>query len=100
MVDLGHSLPISADQLDQAAAAHRLTMPTLAIGAHPVGDALERQLRPITDDLVGQVIPDCGHLIPLDRPHELLDLMMPFLIAERPAVDIPKQYTPYTQEAG
>ncbi|MEV6217368.1 alpha/beta hydrolase [Nocardia sp. NPDC051833] len=75
-------LPASAHQLELAAAAHRLTAPTLAIGAHPVGDVLERQLRPITDDLVGQVIPDCGHIIPLDRPHELLDLMMPFLTAE------------------
>ncbi|MFE3099213.1 alpha/beta fold hydrolase [Nocardia tengchongensis] len=79
------ALPTSAHQLDHAVAANRLTTPTLAIGAHPVGDALERQLRPITDDLVGQVIPDCGHIIPLDRPHELLDLMMPFLAAERPA---------------
>lgn len=76
------ALPTSARQLEHAAAASRLTTPTLAIGAHPVGDALERQLRPITDNLVGQVIPDCGHIIPLDRPQELLDLIVPFLAAE------------------
>ncbi|MFE6858075.1 alpha/beta fold hydrolase [Nocardia sp. NPDC057668] len=71
-------LPASARQLELAAAG-RLTVPTLAIGAHPVGDALERQLRPITDDLAGHVIPDCGHIIPLDRPRELLGLLLPFL---------------------
>ncbi|WP_067685954.1 alpha/beta fold hydrolase [Nocardia jejuensis] len=77
------ALPTSARQLAQAVAAERLTAPTLAIGAHPVGDALERQLRPIADDVVGQLIPECGHIIPLDRPQELLDLMMPFLATDR-----------------
>ncbi|MFD9734579.1 alpha/beta fold hydrolase [Umezawaea sp. NPDC059074] len=72
------ALPTTARQLDDA----RLTVPTLAIGSHPVGSALERQLRPITDDLTGHVIPDCGHIIPLDRPRELLDLLTPFLAAE------------------
>lgn len=76
---LYRALPVSARQIDDAAATGRLTMPTLAIGAHPVGDALERQLRPIADDLTGHVIPDCGHIIPLDRPRELLDLVAPFL---------------------
>ncbi|WP_327141057.1 alpha/beta fold hydrolase [Nocardia sp. NBC_01327] len=79
------ALPTSAHQIDHAVAANRLTTPTLAIGAHPVGETLERQLRPIADNLVGQVIPDCGHIIPLDRPQELLNLMMPFL-AEGPTV--------------
>ncbi|MFB7718510.1 alpha/beta fold hydrolase [Nocardia sp. NPDC056100] len=74
------ALPTSAHQLERAAATTRLTTPTLAIGAHPVGNALERQLRPITDDLAGHLIPECGHIIPLDRPHELLELMMPFLV--------------------
>ncbi|MEV6773388.1 alpha/beta hydrolase [Nocardia sp. NPDC051030] len=75
------ALPTSAQQLNDAAATRRLTTPTLAIGAHPVGNALERQLRPITDDLTGHVIPDCGHIIPLDRPQELLTLVLPFLAA-------------------
>ncbi|MGW4587354.1 alpha/beta fold hydrolase [Amycolatopsis thermoflava] len=57
----------------------RLTVPTLAVGAHPVGDALARQLRPVTDDLTSRLIPDCGHIIPLDRPAELLSVLEPFL---------------------
>nr|WP_245757663.1 alpha/beta hydrolase [Amycolatopsis xylanica] len=77
------ALPTTALQIGAAVADNRLTMPTLAIGAHPVGAALEQQLRPITDDLTAHVIPDCGHIIPLDRPRELLDLLTPFLAADR-----------------
>jgi len=79
------ALPTTARHLSDAVAGGRLTMPTLAIGAHPVGAALERQLRPITDDLTGHLIPDCGHIIPLDRPGELLSLLAPFLAADQPA---------------
>ncbi|GAA2143055.1 alpha/beta fold hydrolase [Actinomadura napierensis] len=71
--------PDSARQLQEAAAASRLAMPVMAIGAHPVGDALEGQLRPVADDLTGHLIEDCGHIIPLDRPRELLALLTPFL---------------------
>jgi pimeloyl-ACP methyl ester carboxylesterase len=69
------ALPTTARQISDAVSSARLTMPTLAIGAHPVGTALARQLRPIAEDLTARVIPDCGHIIPLDRPRE------PFLAA-------------------
>ncbi|MFD6396535.1 alpha/beta fold hydrolase [Nocardia sp. NPDC060249] len=82
------ALPISARQIEAAVATRRLTAPTLAIGAHPVGSTLERQLRPIADDLTGHLIPDCGHIIPLDRPTELLRLAAPFL-----ALDIAAAHT-------
>ncbi|WP_340688640.1 alpha/beta hydrolase [Amycolatopsis coloradensis] len=73
------ALPVTARQIGEAVAGSRLTMPTMAIGAHPVGRALERQLRPVADDLTGHLIEDCGHIIPLDRPAELLRLLTPFL---------------------
>lgn len=73
------ALPDSALQISQTVTTARLTMPTLAVGAQPVGAALEHQLRPVTDDLTGHVIEDCGHIIPLHRPHTLLKLMKPFL---------------------
>jgi pimeloyl-ACP methyl ester carboxylesterase len=79
------ALPVSARQIGEAVAAGRLTVPTTAIGAHPVGRALERQLRPVADDLTGHLIENCGHIIPLDRPRELLRLLTPFLAAGRPA---------------
>lgn len=72
-------MPESARQLQAAFDGARLTMPTMAIGAHPVGGVLERQLRPYADDLTGHVVSDCGHIIPLDRPGELLALLGPFL---------------------
>ncbi|HEY0938439.1 MAG TPA: alpha/beta hydrolase [Trebonia sp.] len=66
-------------QITAAAGAGRLRVPTLAVGARPVGNSLYRQLEPVTDQLTGHLIEDCGHLIPLDRPDELLDLLIPFL---------------------
>ncbi|MFJ4327881.1 alpha/beta fold hydrolase [Streptomyces tricolor] len=76
------ALPVTARQIRAAVAGARLTVPALTIGAHPVGGALERQLLPYADRLTGRVIPDCGHIIPLDRPDALLDLLEPFLAAD------------------
>ncbi|MDH6696805.1 alpha/beta hydrolase [Streptomyces sp. MAA16] len=73
------ALPESAAQIERAVATARLTVPTMALGAQPVGAALERQLRPFTDDLTGHVIENCGHIIPLHRPRALLALLRPFL---------------------
>uniref|UniRef100_A0AAU3GPD2 Alpha/beta hydrolase n=1 Tax=Streptomyces sp. NBC_01401 TaxID=2903854 RepID=A0AAU3GPD2_9ACTN len=73
------AMPTSARQIHEAVEAGRLSVPTLAVGARPVGDALERQLRPVADELTGHVIEDCGHIIPLHRPEELLRLVRPFL---------------------
>ncbi|GAC68381.1 alpha/beta fold hydrolase [Gordonia soli] len=61
------------------AARSRLTVPTMTIGAGVVGEATHRQLRPITDDLVGHVIADSGHIVPVDAPGELLESIGPFL---------------------
>ncbi|MEU6558167.1 alpha/beta fold hydrolase [Nocardia nova] len=79
------ALPRTAAQLAEAVADTRLTVPTLALGANAVGPALYRQLLPITDHLAGQQIPDCGHIVPLDRPDALLDAAVPFLAGDHPA---------------
>jgi pimeloyl-ACP methyl ester carboxylesterase len=76
------ALAAGARQIREAVTGARLTVPTLTIGAHPVGRSLERQLRPHADRLTGRVIPDCGHIIPLDRPEELLSLLDPFLAGD------------------
>ncbi len=81
------SAPTNNRKITEALARSRLTVPTLAIGAATVGDALFRQLSPIADDLIGQVIPDCGHIIPLDRSRALLDLLSPFLVEPEPLHD-------------
>ncbi|SDT80908.1 Pimeloyl-ACP methyl ester carboxylesterase [Streptomyces sp. TLI_053] len=73
------ALPESAAQIGRAVTSARLTVPTMAVGARPVGAALERQLRPVTDDLTGHLVEDCGHIVPLHRPDALLALLRPFL---------------------
>jgi pimeloyl-ACP methyl ester carboxylesterase len=70
------AMPASAAQIAEAG---RLTVPTLAIGAHPVGNALAHQLRPIADDLTTHLVEDCGHIVPLDRPDVLAPLLKSFL---------------------
>ena len=72
-------MPTSAAQLSRLVAEHRLEVPTLAIGAQPVGGALHGQLSRICTDLRGELVPDCGHLVPLDRPDVLLSLFADFL---------------------
>lgn len=90
----GHyrALPESGRQLSELAARSRLQVPTLAIGAHPVGDTLRRQLAPITDDLHSELVPDCGHIIPLDRPDAAIALFSSFLnspaVPGQPAIPV------------
>ncbi len=69
----------SARRLLRPISGARLTVPATALGARPVGAALERQLRPVADDVTGHVLRDCGHIIPLHRPRALLALLRPFL---------------------
>jgi pimeloyl-ACP methyl ester carboxylesterase len=71
--------PVNSQQIAAATDAGRLLVPTMAVGARPVGDSLYRQLEPVTDQLTGHLIEDCGHIIPLDRPDALLGLLIPFL---------------------
>lgn len=73
------ALPDSAHQIERAIAETRLRIPALAIGAHPVGDALARQLAPHADNLTSHVIPQCGHIIPIDAPTSLTPLLTEFL---------------------
>lgn len=72
-------LDTTAQEIDDALAVRRLTVPTVAVGSYPIGRGLHAQLQPYADNLAGEFIEDCGHAIPLDRPHELLDIIEPFL---------------------
>lgn len=69
------AMPKSSEQLAILTRDRRLTVPTLAVGARPVGRALHRQLEPLTDDLQGEIIEECGHIIPLDRPDALVPML-------------------------
>ncbi|MBB4683300.1 alpha/beta fold hydrolase [Amycolatopsis jiangsuensis] len=83
------ALAESGRQLTEAVARTRLTVPVMTVGAHPVGEALERQLRPFADDLTGHLLAECGHLIPLERPRELAGLLLPFLASGHEKGELP-----------
>ena len=72
-------LEVNGRQIDDALAERRLTMPTLVVGSSPIGRGLYTQVQPLADDVRGELIENCGHAIPLDRPQELLDIIRPFL---------------------
>ena len=73
------NLEVNAQQIDDALADRRLIVPTLSVGSFPIGRGLHAQLQPIADNLAGELIEDCGHAIPLDRPQKLLGIIEPFL---------------------
>lgn len=79
------AMPDTGRQIEKAVATTRLRVPTLAVGARPVGDALARQLQPCTDDLTGRVIPGCGHIIPVDGLSALRPLIEGFLAPSAPS---------------
>ncbi|HEX7309210.1 alpha/beta hydrolase [Lentzea sp.] len=73
------ALPDSARQIAEAVGRRRLTVPALAVGAAPVGEATRRQVELVGDDVRGVVLAGCGHIIPQHRPRELLAVLGEFL---------------------
>ena len=71
--------PANGEQIGAILETRRVTLPTMAIGGNFVGDALLRQLQPISDDLIGHVVPACGHIIPEDQPDRLVALLREFI---------------------
>ncbi len=69
----------NAELIAELVKKQRLTMPVAAIGGATVGEATAGQIEPIADDVHRYLIPDGGHILPLDRPKELLEILVPFL---------------------
>jgi len=73
------AIPEDARQnAERLATGFRLPMPVLAIGggvSYPHGRGrgadVEASLKRVADDVRGLVIPDCGHFVPEEKPHEL-----------------------------
>ena len=63
-------------------APQRLRRPTLAVIGSLVGDAVFRQLQPWTDDLQRREVADCKHLVPLEQPHALYEVLRNFTPAD------------------
>jgi hypothetical protein len=72
---------VNAEQVARAAGGPTSGTPTLDVGGNVVGDALYRQLLPITQQLEGRLLEACGHIIPEDQPAELARLIERFVAA-------------------
>jgi pimeloyl-ACP methyl ester carboxylesterase len=58
----------------------KLSIPVLAVGgACGVGARVEVDMHNVADDVIGVVIPDCGHFVQEEAPKELLAALEPFL---------------------
>jgi microsomal epoxide hydrolase len=69
---------------NRATAATPLTMPVLAIGGDAgLGDAMRGTFERFSPQLSGAVIPDCGHYVPEECPQALLEILEPFLAADK-----------------
>jgi len=65
----------NAELVSAAVVDERLHVPTVALGGNQVGQRLHRQLEPIADNLRGEILEQCGHIVPLDRPDALARLL-------------------------
>ena len=45
-------------------------------GASTVQDAPAQQLELVANDLAEYLLPDAGHIVPIDAPHELADIVL------------------------
>lgn len=70
---------IDAKQIGDSLAVGRFTMPTLAIEGGVVGNAITKQLGPVSRRLTSRRIEGCGHLIPLEQPEALADSIRQFM---------------------
>ncbi len=69
----------NAELMSAALQTRRLTVPTLAVAGGVVGTAIGDQLVSVADNLSRVSIPECGHIIPLERPDELAATLIGFV---------------------
>ncbi|WP_244253401.1 alpha/beta fold hydrolase [Micromonospora antibiotica] len=70
------AMPTNAQWNRSWAEQGRLTMPVTAVGASTVGDAPARQLTLIADHLDQHLLPDSGHIVPVDAPGDLASIVV------------------------
>ncbi len=69
---------------NKATAATPLNMPVLAIGGSGgLGDAMRGTFQSFSPQLSGAVIPNCGHYVLEESPQALLEILLPFLAADK-----------------
>ncbi|SDT16662.1 alpha/beta fold hydrolase [Microlunatus soli] len=65
------ALPQNAAWVDAWARSGRLPMPVTTLGGGVVGDATGNQLTPFADLLDARLIPEAGHILPIDAPEQV-----------------------------
>jgi pimeloyl-ACP methyl ester carboxylesterase len=64
----------------RALTEQKLTIPILAIGgSRSFGALVEQSLQTAATNVRGVIVPDCGHWISEEKPHELTSLLLEFL---------------------
>lgn len=61
------------------AQGQRLHCPTMAVCGNVVGEVLLTQLRHVADDVVGHIVPECGHVVQEEQPAAFGRLLLDFL---------------------
>ncbi|WP_166998876.1 alpha/beta fold hydrolase [Paramicrobacterium fandaimingii] len=69
------SMPQTNRQIARLTENARLTVPVTTVGGSVVGDATRRQLEPIANELHAELLPSSGHIVPLERPDELVEII-------------------------
>ena len=65
---------------NQRTAAHKLTVPTLAIGGEQwLGPMMRKMVEPVAEKVQVETIPACGHFVPEESPAALSRLLDAFL---------------------
>ncbi|WAL67731.1 alpha/beta hydrolase [Amycolatopsis cynarae] len=69
------AMPSTARWISEWAAGNRLSAPVLAVGGGAVGEATARQLSGVSDHLTTHLLPQSGHIVPVDEPEVFADLI-------------------------
>ncbi|MGB3373595.1 MAG: alpha/beta hydrolase [Microbacterium sp.] len=69
------AMPSNAETNSSWAEHGRLNLPVAAVTS-TVGGLLARQLAPFADDLEEHLLPDSGHVVPLDAPQEVAEILL------------------------
>jgi pimeloyl-ACP methyl ester carboxylesterase len=59
---------------------NKVKTPILALGGG-LGDMVKKMLQGVAEDVYGDVVPNCGHFIPDERPQYVIDELEKFLIS-------------------
>ncbi|MEW2625118.1 alpha/beta fold hydrolase [Streptomyces sp. NPDC048106] len=69
------AMPANAGWISSWVTRNVFTLPVLTIGASAVGEVTARQLAPFSRNLTASLLPDAGHIVPIDEPEEFSALV-------------------------